>query len=123
MAYASVTLVASHLNKKRGGNQPVMRDTVWAGKVQKLVCPDGTPKRPAKIWRRGKSMEVYILKLEHMHIILAKHDNFKNENNALETFLWKNGHIALFLPKFHCELNGIERVWGHRKCIVRAHCN
>ena len=28
----------------------------------------------------------------------------------------------MLLPKFQCELNGIERVWGHSKCIVRAHC-
>ena len=29
----------------------------------------------------------------------------------------------MFLPKFHCELNGIERVWGHSKCIARAYCD
>lgn len=27
------------------------------------------------------------------------------------------------MPKFHCELNGIERVWGHSKRIARAYCN
>ena len=34
-----------------------------------------------------------------------------------------NGHKVLFLPKFYCELNGIERVWGHAKRYTRAHCN
>ena len=33
------------------------------------------------------------------------------------------GHTALFLPKFHCELNGIERVWSHSKRLTRVHCN
>jgi hypothetical protein len=58
-----------------------------------------------------------------MKIILANHPDFKNETSALEKFLTSKGHITIFLPKFHCELNGIERVWGHSKRIVRAHCD
>ena len=60
------------------------------------------------------------LKLEDM---LSQHDDFKNEKNALETMLESRAHIAVFLPKFHCELNGIERVWGHSKCTTRAYCD
>ncbi len=30
-------------------------------------------------------------------------------------FLEDKGHTAYFLPKFHCELNPIERVWGQAK--------
>lgn len=33
------------------------------------------------------------------------------------------GHTAVFLPKFHCELNEIKRVWGHSKRITRVYCN
>jgi hypothetical protein len=29
----------------------------------------------------------------------------------------------LYLPKFHCELNPIERVWCHAKKHTRAYCN
>ena len=43
-AFAPDTLVASILNRKPGGKQPVMHDTVWAGKPQKLVLDDSTPK-------------------------------------------------------------------------------
>ena len=31
--------------------------------------------------------------------------------------------ICIFLPKFHCELNPIERCWAQAKRYTRAHCN
>ena len=33
------------------------------------------------------------------------------------------GQIALYLPKFDCELNPIERVWGQAKCYTRQYSN
>ena len=29
----------------------------------------------------------------------------------------------MFLPKFHCELNPIELVWGQVKCYFHANCD
>ena len=41
----------------------------------------------------------------------------------VENFLEARNHIVLFIPKFHCELNPIERVWGQAKVFTRAHTN
>src|SRR5882724_11719981 len=38
----------------------------------------------------------------------------------LQHYLEGRGHICMFLPKFHCELNAIEMLWGYakyRKCF------
>jgi len=32
------------------------------------------------------------------------------------------GHLVEFYPKYHCETNFIERVWGEAKAIVRKNC-
>ena len=33
------------------------------------------------------------------------------------------GHICIFFPKFHCELNPIERCWAQAKRYTRANTN
>ena len=114
--------MVSRLNKKPGGKQPAMRDTTWAGRPQKLVMEDGAPKGAAMILQeRGVNTDT--LKLEDMRVILSCHDDFKNEKSALHQKLERRGHTVIFLPKFHCELNGIERVWGHAKRYTRAYCD
>ena len=32
------------------------------------------------------------------------------------------GHMVIFYPSFHCELNFIEYYWGSAKLYVRANC-
>lgn len=121
-AFAPDPLIASRLNCKPGGEQPAMRDTVWAGIPQKLVLDDATPKRAAMVLEE-RGIRTSMLKLEQLTTILSQHDNFKNEKSSLETMLSGKGHTAIFLPKFHCELNGIEQVWGHSKHITHVYCN
>ena len=42
--------------------------------------------------------------------------------SMVERMLIKKWHISCFLPKFHPELNSIERVWGQLKRYTKAHC-
>ena len=42
---------------------------------------------------------------------------------VVEHFLCSRGHTVLFIPKFHCELNPIERVWGQAKVYTRMYTN
>ena len=58
-----------------------------------------------------------------MRLVLGAHTDFKYEKIALEHFMQERGHRAIFLPKFHCELNPIERVWGEARRYSRAHCD
>ncbi len=49
--------------------------------------------------------------------------DFQDNTTILQSEVHGRGHICIYLPKFHCELNPIERVWCHSKKFTRAHCN
>jgi transposase len=63
------------------------------------------------------------LKADDLHTILSNHHDFKEEKTQVEHTVAKWDMKCLFLPKFHCELNPIERVWGQSKVYARAHTN
>jgi hypothetical protein len=50
-----------------------------------------------------------------MYRALSLQDDFANEKPMLQHYLEGRGHVCLFLPKFHCELNPIEMLWGYAK--------
>lgn len=60
---------------------------------------------------------------EWMKITLAQHPDFRFEKCEIEKYPIRKGHTRTFLPKFHPELNPIERVWAQMKRYMRAHCN
>ena len=45
------------------------------------------------------------------------------EESELKVGIVKRGHMCDFLPKFHCELNPIEMVWGRSKHYTRERCD
>jgi transposase len=47
--------------------------------------------------------------------VLSLQDDFVNEKPLLQHYPEGCGHVCLFLPKFHCELNPIEMLWGYAK--------
>lgn len=54
-----------------------------------------------------------------MQRVLSLQADFCAEKPLLQLVIEKAGHKCLFLPKFHCELNPIEMVWGQMKrCML-----
>ena len=114
-------LIAKNILVKDGGPRRV-RDTVWAGNPQAMVNSDGSAKGLKTILAE-RGINTARMKADDMRIVLSNHDDFKHEKTNVEHYVESRGHIALFLPKFHCELNPIERVWGQSKRYCRAYTN
>ena len=121
-AFAEDALNASRMNVRPGGKQPVMHDTIYNGIHQKMVLPDGTPKGMKMVLEERK-VNVSGMKAEDMRSALQQMHDFKYEKTKLESLLATNGYRGIFIPKFHCELNPIERVWAQSKKYTRAHCD
>jgi hypothetical protein len=51
--------------------------------------------------------------------LLSQQEDFVNQPSMLETLIKERGHLCIFLPKFHCELNPIEMYWGWCKYRYR----
>ena len=107
-------LKASEMNVEPGGKQPVMHDTVYEGRVQTMTLSDRTPKE-MKMILEERGVNTSGMKKEDMRKVLASHSDFCNEKSRIEKILIAQGHIPIFLPKFHPELNPIERVWAQLK--------
>lgn len=55
--------------------------------------------------------------------MLSRQADFKAQKSMLEQVITEAGHVCLFLPKFHCELNPIEYYWGWVKREYRDRCD
>src|SRR5882672_7180205 len=51
--------------------------------------------------------------------LLSQQDNFIDQESMLEMMIREQGHLCIFLPKFHCELNPIEMVSNHLNILTR----
>ena len=49
--------------------------------------------------------------------------DFLAQKGAIEELIENAGHKCIFSPKFHCELNFIERYWGASKRYARKNCD
>ena len=90
------------MNAKPGGCQPVMHDTVWNGRPQKMtksvlvrghrtVIPRGLIE---VLTERGCYRPE--MKVDEMQATIASHADFKSEKNKLEKFLCSHGHCCQF---------------------------
>jgi len=47
--------------------------------------------------------------------ILYNEEDFRQQKSMLQELYEDAGHLCLYYPKFHCELNFIEQYWGNTK--------
>ena len=134
-AHASLgpdALRAFDMNKTNGGRQRKQKDTVipmnnpsveHRGKPQKMTTDAGEAKGLKQVLEeRGfdiagipaKAKCSPVCPIENngccMARLLSKQDDFRLQESLLEQKIKAKGHICMFLPKFHCELNPIEMV-------------
>ena len=115
-------LDVSKMNVNPGGKQRVMRDGWWGGKPQKMNYSLGIPKG-MRVILEERGVNTRGMNADKMREVLGRHPDFKNGKSSIERFLEEEkGHIVYMLPKFHCELNPIERVWAQSKRYTKAYC-
>ncbi|RPB05507.1 hypothetical protein L873DRAFT_1825217 [Choiromyces venosus 120613-1] len=54
--------------------------------------------------------------------LLSSQPDFQAQKCQLQETLEAAGHMVIFYPVYHCELNFIEYFWGRAKVYTRAHC-
>lgn len=112
-AYPEDGLNACHMNVSDGGEQPRRRDTVWNGQVQSMVNASGQPKGLKTVL---EERNVNTMNKADMIKVLENMHDFKVQKTKVEELISRHGHRCIFLPKYHCELNPIKRVWGQANC-------
>ena len=87
-----------------------------------MVDRNGVPKGMRQVLiERG--VDVRGMKADDMRRALNEMKDFKYEKTKVEKYLSGRGNRVIFIPKFRCELNPIERCWGHAKRYTREHCD
>ena len=56
-----------------------------------------------------------------LEYLLSEQPDFKDQQNAIQELVISRGHYCIFLPKYHPELNFIERYWSRVKWHARQY--
>src|SRR6266545_5960693 len=137
------------MNLNPGGKQPIMHDTYFGPnqQLQSMVFSAnhfneklrGQPKGIKQVLiERGKwPSKGLILECKNCkekiqdssrtsccaRQVISLEPDFLAQKGAIEELIEKAGHKCIFYPKFHCELNFIERYWGATKKFTRENCD
>lgn len=143
-AYGEDSLLVTRMNVKPGGKQARMREgwfEVNGCRIpQPMIYPSDHPKHPnepkgikAVLMERGLFQTKLRGKCESkcdvaataccLKRILELQPDFQEQKSLVQEVIEAAGHLCIFLPKFHCELNFIEFFWGAVKKYLRDHCD
>jgi hypothetical protein len=139
-AYGEDTLLISHMNIKPGGKQAHMCNGWYIHNgvrvFQPMVYPGNHPDHPdtpkgikavlieCGLWQQqlqGKCKKACKPNANACcnKCILKWQPDFSEQKSLVQETIETAGHVCLFLPKFHCELNFIEFFWGMVKKYLR----
>ena len=130
-AYPENALLVSRMNMHPGRKQARMRDGWFLHDGEKITQPmifppshQTYPDQPKGMCKVLIERGLYSDKL-HMQCkldcisnsccakqILELQPDFKEQKSLVQEVIEAAGHLCIFLPKFHCELNYIEFFWG-----------
>jgi len=143
-AYGEDALLISRMNIKPGGKQAHMRNGWYIRDgvriSQPMIYPSNHPDHPdtpkgvkAVLVERGLWQQKLRGKCEKAckadadaccnKRILERQPDFCEQKSLVQETIEAAGHVCLFLPKFHCELNFIEFFWGMVKKYLRDNCD
>ena len=143
-AYAEDALLVSRMNVKPAGKQARMHAGWYmcnGHKVsQPMIFPSDHPEFPnepkgikAVLSERGIFQTRLRGKCQNKcegdkddccnKRILEVQPDFCAQKSLVQEVIEAAGHLCIFLPKFHCELNFIEFFWGAVKKYLRDNCN
>lgn len=141
-AYAVDALLVSRMNLKPGGKQARLRDS-WFMRdgeqvTQQMNFPPDHPDHPGLqkgirqvllergLWSNNLkldcSKDTITDRCCAWHLLGSQPD-FRQQQSLVQEVIEDAGHLCIFLPKFHCELNFIEFFWGAVKRYLRENCD
>ena len=88
----------------------------------KMVTTEGKQKG-MKIILEECGINVKGLQKEDMIKLLEEMQDFKLQKTIVEEVILNKCHHTLFIPKFHCKINPIEKVWCQAKKYTRTNCD
>ncbi len=80
----------------------------------------GAARRPSQRHENspaGKGVNTVGMNAEKLREALNTYEDFSQKKILLEEMVESRGHLCMFYPKFHCELNPIERCCAMQKNI------
>ncbi len=143
--FSKDALVASKMNLKPDGKQPIMHNTYFGPNHQPQSIVFLATHPDEKLRDQPKGIKQILIEREKWPFeglildykdckeriqdasrisccacrMISLESDFLVQKGAIEELIMKAGHKCIFYPKFHCELNFIERYWGVSKKYAR----
>lgn len=97
-AFAENALNVNRMNVRPGGVQPVLRDTIWNGRLQRMVFSNGTPKGMRQVLTEWE-IDTTEMKASDLRQVLGEMSDFKYEKTKVEHMVINWGYRAIFYSK------------------------